>query len=83
MPCGYGLGASREDADHHADRLGAIAPRAIENGEAWVVDGSAYFNRSGPRTIEGIEILANLLHPEVLGDPSDQVAERWPERGSA
>jgi iron complex transport system substrate-binding protein len=83
MPCGYGLRASREDADRHADRLRAIAPRAIDNHEAWVVDGSAYFNRSGPRTIEGIEILAKLLHPEAMGDPSDHVAERWPERGSA
>jgi iron complex transport system substrate-binding protein len=80
MPCGYGLDASRADADRYAERLRAVAPRAIAAGEAWVVDGSAYFNRSGPRTVEGVEILARLLHPFALGEPSARVAGRWRER---
>ncbi len=63
MPCGYGLDASRADADRHAERLIRIAPRAIETGRAFVVDGSAYFNRSGPRMATGVEILGALLHP--------------------
>ncbi len=63
MPCGYGLAQSRRDADRHADRLLAVAPRAVESGRAYVVDGSAYFNRSGPRMATGVEILGTLLHP--------------------
>jgi iron complex transport system substrate-binding protein len=31
-----------------------------------VVDGSAYFNRSGPRVVDGIEILARIFHPEAM-----------------
>lgn len=77
MPCGYGLDVSREDADRNADRLHRVAPRAVTGGTAWVVDGSAYFNRSGPRTIDGIEILARVLHPGELGEPSERVAARW------
>lgn len=76
MPCGYGVDASRDDADRHADRLLSIAPRAIDTGNAWVVDGSAYFNRSGPRTMDGIEILASMLHAE-FAEPGGEVAERW------
>lgn len=78
MPCGYGLDASRADADRHAAHLRAVAPRAIANGNAWVVDGSSYFNRSGPRTVDGIEILAAVLHPDVLGPPDPRAAARWP-----
>ena len=66
MPCGYGLGASRRDADSAADALHRIAPRAIDDGRAFVVDGSSYFNRSGPRVVDGVEILAALFHPGVL-----------------
>lgn len=77
MPCGYGLETSIQDADRHADRLRAVAPRAIASHEAWVVDGSAYFNRSGPRTIDGIEILARILHSGDLGEPPRSEASRW------
>lgn len=68
MPCGYGLAASRDDADRHHEQLRAVAGNAIEAGRAYVVDGSAYFNRSGPRVVDGIEILAALLHPEAQAD---------------
>lgn len=74
MPCGYDLDAARADADAHADRLVPLASRAVEEGRAFVLDGSAYFNRSGPRAVDGVEILAGLLHPD-----------RWPatDTGSA
>ena len=37
-------------------------------GRAFVVDGSSYFNRSGPRVADGIELLARLLHPDRFPD---------------
>lgn len=77
MPCGYGLEASRADADAHADRLAAVAPRAIAAGRAWVVDGSAYFNRSGPRVVTGVEILAGLLHPDRFEAPDPATGAVW------
>ncbi|MGH7444808.1 MAG: ABC transporter substrate-binding protein, partial [Longimicrobiales bacterium] len=78
MPCGYGLEASLADADRFADELRTVAPRAVAGGRAFAVDGSAYFNRSGPRYIDGIEILAGLLHPEACAAPSADVAAVWP-----
>jgi iron complex transport system substrate-binding protein len=77
MPCGYGLEATRRDADRAAERLRGVAPRAIEDGRAFLVDGSAYFNRSGPRVATGIEILAGLLHPERFAQPPEGTAARW------
>ncbi|KPK57223.1 MAG: hypothetical protein AMS21_11745 [Gemmatimonas sp. SG8_38_2] len=69
MPCGYDLEAARKDADIHAQKLLKLAPRAISERRAFVVDASSYFNRSGPRVVDGVEILAALLHagrfPEV------------------
>ncbi len=77
MPCGYGLEAAKADADRHSGRLASVAERAIEAGRAFVVDGSAYFNRSGPRIVDGVEILAALLHPDRFDDDLVGCAERW------
>jgi iron complex transport system substrate-binding protein len=77
MPCGYDVEASRRDADRSADALQEIAPRAIAAGRAWVVNGSAYFNRSGPRFVHGIEILAGVLHPDLFDAPPPASAAVW------
>ena len=77
MPCGYGLEASRQDADAMREQLLNVAPRAIASRRAYVVDGSAYFNRSGPRFVNGIEILAGLLHPDLWPAPPADTAALW------
>lgn len=77
MPCGYGLEAARTDADAHAEPLERVAPRAVAESRAWVVDASSYFNRSGPRFVTGVEILGGLLHPDRLPTPDPAVAAAW------
>jgi iron complex transport system substrate-binding protein len=42
----------------------------VRSGRVYVVDGSAYFNRPGPRLVDSLEILAHLLHPNVHPLPS-------------
>src|SRR5437870_70860 len=37
------------------------------SGEVYAVDGSSYFNRSGPRLVDGVEILAEIFHPRRGG----------------
>lgn len=44
---------------------------AVQAGEVYAVDASSYFARPGPRVFDGIEVLANILHP-------DRVPERVP-----
>lgn len=77
MPCGYGLVAAREDADRQGGRLREVGERAIRSGAAWVVDASSYFNRSGPRTVDGVEILAGILHPDRWPRPGADTAAPW------
>ena len=81
MPCGYDVRAAGHDAAAHAARLSEVAPRAVAEGRAWVVDGSAYFNRSGPRVVQGVAILSGLLHPDVAAAPAADQARRWAPPG--
>ena len=67
-PCGFDLAGAEADALTHAARLRGIASRAIDRGEAWLLH-SAWFSRSGPRVVEGVETLASILHPSALGEP--------------
>ena len=76
-PCGYDLAGARADADLHRERLESVAGSAIREGRAWLLH-SSYFSRSGPRVIDGVEVLARLLHPDRFpGAPLEGRAERW------
>lgn len=82
MPCGYGLEQATEEAQQHNERLRMVARRAYYEGRAFVVDGSSYFNRSGPRMVDGVEILGAILHPELFpGYDLSGKAERLQIRG--
>ena len=49
---------------------------AVRSGEVWAVDATSYFSRPGPRVVDGVEILARLLHPEIFGAPEAHEAVR-------
>lgn len=66
MPCGFSVERSAADASLLARRAGWECLPAVEAGEVYAVHGAAYFNRSGPRLVKGIEILAEILHPEIF-----------------
>lgn len=51
---------------------------AVRSGEVWATDATSYFSRPGPRVVEGVEILARILHPEVFGAPNEAQAVRVP-----
>lgn len=40
--------------------------RAVNAGRVFITDGNAYFNRPGPRLVDSLEILAEILHPEIF-----------------
>ncbi len=65
MPCGYDAEIAHREAEMHRDRLAALGA-----GEIVAVDAAAYFSRPGPRIVDGLELLAQILHPErVQGIP--------------
>jgi iron complex transport system substrate-binding protein len=64
MPCGYVAEIAHREAEMHAEQL-----QAVGAGEIVAVDASAYFSRPGPRIVDGLELLAHILHPELFPDP--------------
>jgi iron complex transport system substrate-binding protein len=63
IPCGFDIERSRAEAEALSRLAGWKDLRAVADGRVYVCDGNAYFNRSGPRLVESLEILAELLHP--------------------
>ena len=49
---------------------------ARRNNEVWATDATSYFSRPGPRVVDGVEILARILHPEIFGAPTSDEAIR-------
>jgi iron complex transport system substrate-binding protein len=64
MPCGYDAEIAHREAEMHHEQLASIGA-----GEIVAVDAAAYFSRPGPRLVEGLELLAHILHPERLESP--------------
>jgi len=66
MPCGFSLERTIEEYRRTPMFDGWHELAAIRKGELYAVNGSAYFNRSGPRLVDGVEILASILHPDRM-----------------
>jgi iron complex transport system substrate-binding protein len=68
-PCGFDVARTLAERER-VHVLRAMFPRA----RVYVADGSAYFNRPGPRLADSLEILASAVHPEVFGEDPRLVA---------
>jgi len=66
MPCGFDLDRTRNEALVVTRTPWWAKLPASRAGRAWIVDGSSYFNRPGPRLVDGLEILAHLLQPNLF-----------------
>ncbi|PSQ89446.1 MAG: cobalamin-binding protein [Bacteroidetes bacterium QS_8_64_10] len=64
MPCGFSLDETRADLYALTDRPGWRELGAVRAGRVFLFDGSAYFNRPGPRLYRSVELLAAALHPD-------------------
>jgi iron complex transport system substrate-binding protein len=60
MPCGYDEARAQIEAETYARELADVGAQRIV-----AVNASAYFSRPGPRLIDGLELLARMLHPGV------------------
>jgi iron complex transport system substrate-binding protein len=65
-PCGFDLRRTVEEAEQVLpSRNGWAALPAVRHGRVYAVDGNAYFSRPGPRIVDSLELLAELIHPEL------------------
>jgi iron complex transport system substrate-binding protein len=66
LPCGFAMERSRRDMPVLTRLPDWPRLRAVQNRRVYLADGNHYFNRPGPRLVESLEILAEILHPEVF-----------------
>jgi iron complex transport system substrate-binding protein len=65
-PCGFDANQVMEEAHTLASYEEWDKIPAFQSSKVYAVNASAYFSRSGPRVVEGLEILAHIIHPELF-----------------
>lgn len=68
-PCGFDLTQTRQNIDDLVTQEGYESLTAVSRGEIYAIDGNHLLNRPGPRVIDTIELVFNLIHPGQ--SPSD------------
>ena len=68
MPCGFDAERAVQEARNLPELPGWADLPAVESGRVWAVDANSHFSRPAPRLVEGVEIMARILHPEVFPD---------------
>jgi iron complex transport system substrate-binding protein len=66
MPCGFDIQRTANEAAtlEHLDGWHDLP--AVKTGKVFAVNGHAFFSRPGPRLVDGLEILARIIHPEIF-----------------
>ena len=65
MPCGYDIKKSLIEIKTLESKKGWGSLKAVRNRNVYITDGNQFFNRPGPRIIESLEILLEIIHPEL------------------
>jgi iron complex transport system substrate-binding protein len=65
-PCGFDANHVMEEAHVLASYHGWEKIPAFQSSRIYAVNASAYFSRSGPRVVDGLEILSHIIHPELF-----------------
>ena len=64
MPCGYDIKKSLIEIKTLESKKGWGSLKAVRNRNVYITDGNQFFNRPGPRIIESIEILLEIIHSD-------------------
>jgi len=64
MPCGFSIERTMKEVDLLLQLPGFAELKAVKNDRFYISDGNQYFNRPGPRIVDSIEILAEVIHPK-------------------
>ena len=65
-PCGFNVQQGLREMGALTSREGYETLPATRGGQVYVVDAGSYFSRSGPRLVDGLEIVSEILHPELF-----------------
>jgi iron complex transport system substrate-binding protein len=78
--CGFGIARTAQDMAGLEALPGYRELPAVRNRRVYLVNGSDYFSRPGPRLVDSLEIMAALIHPELFGEiqtPLEQQVVQW------
>ncbi|WP_237073473.1 cobalamin-binding protein [Mucilaginibacter mali] len=64
MPCGFSMDRTLREVSILLQQPGFNALKAVKNNRLYITDGNHYFNRPGPRIVDSIEILAEIINPK-------------------
>ncbi|MDR6940241.1 cobalamin-binding protein [Mucilaginibacter pocheonensis] len=64
MPCGFSIERTLKEIDTLMQLPGFADMQAVKNNQLFIADGNQYFNRPGPRIVDSIEILAEIIRPK-------------------
>lgn len=64
MPCGFAIERTMKEMNLLLALPGFTETKAVSNNRLYIADGNQYFNRSGPRIVDSIEILAEIINPK-------------------
>ncbi|HEX8608313.1 MAG TPA: cobalamin-binding protein [Pedobacter sp.] len=64
MPCGFSIERTMREINLLLDKPGFSDLKAVKNNRIYIADGNQYFNRPGPRIVDSVEILAEIIHPK-------------------
>lgn len=76
MPCGFEVPRALQDVPLLTAREGWQSLPAVQNNRVFAIDASSYTSRSGPRLVTGLEILAEMLHPNLFTGQVPELAAR-------
>ncbi len=68
MPCGYDAEIAHREAEMHRDELAEVGA-----GEIVALNAAAFFSRPGTRIVDGLELLAHIIHPELFPESPGEV----------
>jgi iron complex transport system substrate-binding protein len=69
MPCGFDLDRAVRESSLLKNRADWEMLPAVRDGRVFAVSGADYFSRPGPRLVDGLEILSQVIHPELFPTP--------------
>jgi iron complex transport system substrate-binding protein len=69
--CGFNIERTKHDLPILFERLAGHDLPCLKHGNVFILDGSAYLSRPGPRLVDALELMAWALHPESVARPSD------------
>lgn len=64
MPCGFSIQRTLQEIGLLLDSPGWAELKAVKTQRVYIADGNQYFNRSGPRMTDSIEIMAEIINPK-------------------